>query len=47
MVVKYKNYTLVLDLSKNGILVPTFVKELNQKFKDVSQAKNTLTHYRG
>lgn len=42
MVTKYKGYTLVLDFSKNGMYVPTFVKELNYKFKDISQAKRYI-----
>ena len=39
MRVWYKNYTLVLDFSKVGMYVPTFVEELRKSFDDVSQAK--------
>ena len=42
MVVNYKGYTLVLNFSKSGLLVPTYVKELNQNFKDVAQAKKYI-----
>ena len=42
MITKYKGYTLVLDFSKNGIYVPTYVKELNHQFPDVAQAKRYI-----
>ncbi len=42
MITKYKGYTLVLDFSKNGMFVPTFVKELNHQFNDVAQAKRYI-----
>ena len=42
MKVKYKGYTLVLDFSKNGMCVPTFVEELNHQFNDVAQAKRYI-----
>ena len=42
MITTYKGYTLVLDFSKSGIFVPTFVKELNYQFKDIAQAKRYI-----
>lgn len=42
MIVNYKGYTLVLDFSKSGMYVPTFVKELNYKFSDIAQAKRYI-----
>jgi len=42
MITKYKGYTLVLDFSKNGMFVPTFVKELKHQFSDVAQAKRYI-----
>ena len=42
MKVNYKGYTLVLDFSKNGYLVPTTIVELNQSFKDIAQAKRYI-----
>ena len=42
MIVKYKGYTLILDYSKQGMYVPTIVKELNHRFSDVAQAKRYI-----
>ncbi len=42
MIVKYKGYTLILDFSKSGILVPTKVKELDHTFNDIAQAKRFI-----
>ena len=42
MIIKYKNYTLILYLSIKGMNVPTLIKELNKKFDDVAQAKKYI-----
>lgn len=42
MITKYRGYTFVVDFSKKGMYVPTFVKELNYKFKDIAQAKRYI-----
>jgi hypothetical protein len=42
MITKYKGYTLVLDFSKQGMFVPTYVKELDHQFPDVAQAKRYI-----
>ena len=47
MQVKYKNYTLVFDFSRNDFKVPTYVKELNKQFDDVSQAKRYIDSLEG
>lgn len=46
MITKYKEYTLVLDFSKNEIFVPTLVKELNYQFDDISKAKRYIDTFK-
>lgn len=42
MRVKYKGYTLILDFSKVGMLVPTFIEELRKQFDDIAKAKKYI-----
>ena len=43
----YKGYTLIMDFSKDGIEVPTYVKELGIMFNDIAQAKNYIDKLEG
>ena len=35
---EYKGYTLILDYSKKGMFIPTYVKELDYLFDDIAKA---------
>lgn len=42
MVYNYRGYTFMSDFSSKDIMIPTYVKELDHEFKDISQAKRII-----
>ena len=39
LVYTYRGYTFISDFTETGMMIPTYVKEIDYEFKDVSQAK--------